>query len=173
MATASSVKGTGGINFSQQDTYPQFPVGHVERDTNGGSWLYTKANTALTSGLMYKRLTDGTVGSATVAQDAVDRDCSGFSPVMFVCWPQQAFAAGVYGWVALSGKAVQASVATGIAAGTKLYTSTTPGVLQSTGTSDYPIVGDAYTVGNTTGGAAVISISVTGCEPFLGGVVNV
>lgn len=161
------VSGRGGVDFSQIDTIQQFPLGLVEDDTDSGSWVYMKCGHALTAYMPYKRLGSGLVGSATAADDAVDSNAASFLGGFGVCWPQQAFAAGEFGWCKLSGE-VESFIATGLSAGNKLYTSTTVGVLAATAASNFSIMPDAVVVdANSSGADAVRTISVTGREPFL------
>lgn len=169
-ASKSNVLGRGDVDFDRLDSLAYHTPGEVLQDLDGNSWRYIKANTALTLGLCYFLLTGGTsAGSATAALDAVDRDSSNFTvygPSQSVCWPQQAFGAGVYGWVKIAGPSIQASVATTIAAGVRLFSSTTAGVLGATGSGEYAVI-SATTVGTTSGGAAVIQIAVTGPQAYV------
>lgn len=159
--------GIGGIDFTAIYDYAEFTPGFVVDDLDGGAWMFVKAAAALTANLAYKILVGGNVGSGTAAEDAVDDNSSNFVGGFGICWPQQAFASGDYGFVRLSGT-IEASVATGLSAGAKLYTSTTAGVLDGTRSAHYDIVGPAILVDATTGGAAVCTIKVARREPFVG-----
>lgn len=165
----SSILGTAGVNFSQKDATAQFPLGMVVQDTSpaGGSWAYIECGHALDAYKPYKRLAYGVVGSAAAADDAVDSNAASFLGGFGVCWPQQAFTAGEFGWVKLSGE-IESYIATGLSAGDKLYTSATVGVLAATAASNFSIIPDAVVVdANSSGSDAVRTIYVTGVEPFL------
>lgn len=154
-----------GIDFTAKYSYPEFTPGYVVDDRDGGTWEFIKATGNLTANLCYRRLPNGEVGSGTAALDSIDSNAASFLGGCHVCWPQQAFTSGEYGWVKLSGN-IEASLAANVAAGNKLYTSTTAGVLDDVAASNFSIIGDAFAVDATTT-AAVATIKVAGREPFL------
>lgn len=169
----SPVSGRGGVDFTRLDSTQEFPLGLVEFDTAGGAWVYVEAGAALTAYLTYKRLADGKVGSATAQLDAVDDNAANFVAGCHVCWPQQAFTSGQFGWVRCGGLAIEGKVANGVGAGDKLYTSATAGVLQGTASAHYNIIGDVIAVdANASGGDAQATINVAGTEAILQAVVN-
>lgn len=169
----SPVSGRGGVDFSRIDSVQEFPLGLVEGDTDGGAWVYFEAGAALTAYLAYKVLPTGKVGSSTAKDNSVDDNAASFTGGFPVCWPQQAFADGKFGWARVSGE-FEATTANGVGAAAQLYTSTTAGVLGGTASAHFNIIGEAVAVdANATGADATVTIRVTPTQPaFVQAVAN-
>ena len=163
MASKGNINGRGDIDFDRVDSALLHSLGERQQDLDGNWWQYLKANTNLTLGLTYIIKVGNIVGDGSVPSlnATIDNDGSFYanSRGQQLCWPQQAFTAGQYGWMKTGGPSVNISVVTGQAAGVRLYTGTTAGVLQNTSSAHWD-VGCVTTVGNTTSGAAVIACNV-------------
>ena len=143
-----------GVVLTQVDTAPKYVLGSTVRTTDG-EYQYIKhaLSSAITAGLVRKL-------TPAFETAAIDTTISGTVSTNLVV-PQIAVGAGnvtaQYCWAFSGYGNFNASVATTIAAGVALTTTATDGVLGAGGDT----VG-ATTVGETSGGAAVIACYAPG-----------
>lgn len=112
---------TIGIDFTQTDTTPQFPVGLMVDADNGGKYQYCWANSSIIT--QYAAVLITTSSKLLNATTAL---AVSIKPVGFA---QVSIGLSSYGWVARSGFNIRVKVAANCASGAQLYTTATEGVL--------------------------------------------
>ena len=125
---------------------PPIGQGTVRLGTDNSEWLYVYAATAINAGDCVHVDQNANASQMTSALAA--------GGLGLVGWAQNPIPQGSWGFVCMSGDAVNVSVATGTAAGASLYTTATPGVLSSTATGQNQIYGVKAVVANTSGAVA-------------------
>jgi len=114
--------------------------------TNAGTYVYAKASATFAAGDLCQLSADGLYSVSATTTTTIG------SVANAVVVPQQAISSGQFGYFFSGNGLFNLSVANAVSANTKLTTTGTTKVAGTGGTA----IG-AQTVGNTTGGAAVIS----------------
>lgn len=141
--THHATSGILGSNFTALTSTAEFNVGTRGFGGDGGEWVYVKATTALTQ-----------YDTAAIDEDynAVPLTKALADAGHRIGWPQVAFTANSFGWVALGGANIRCRVAASCAADVALYTTATAGVLDDDATAQTKINGvRIVTAGTSTG----------------------
>ena len=142
-------------------TSQQHPLNTVVWGADGAMYQYIQASEALSTygavaiyGNGTGRLLDTSIAGA-----------AGVLQARTVGWAQTSIASGAYGWVARMGQKLTINVADDCAAGARLFTTTTGGVLDDATVSEGHVVGVQLT---TTSSLATAMTAAASCPAFVG-----
>lgn len=147
-----------GVDFTATPTSPDFAVGTRCMGADGTEWVYVQASGAITQ--YYTVAIDENYQAAhlTTALNGAGH---------MIGFAQSAFADNDYGWIAVRGSNIKATVAASCAADARLYTTTTAGVLDDASASAAARV---YGVVAVTGAATnATAVEVIASFPRAGG----
>jgi hypothetical protein len=140
-----------GVNVTLTHTTPQFKLGSVARGADGQEYTYCLSSGSIALGALVA-IDEGFVARGATSTNAALASGPG--------WPQVAFADGVYGWVATRGRKLYGKQKDGTAADAQLFTSTSVGIMGSTGSAGGPhmMIAGTRNVALTSGAGAAYEI---------------
>lgn len=140
-----------GVDVLKTHSTAQFKLGSIARGSDGQEYVYCLSSGAHALGALVAIDEAFTSRSATSTNAAT---ASGPG------WPQVAFADGVYGWIATRGRKLYGKQKDGTAADAQLFTSTSVGIMGSTGSAGGPhlMIAGARNVALTSGAGAAYEI---------------
>lgn len=147
--TAYATSPTLGVNIANVDSSPGFALGTTVSLSDGGTAIYVKALSEISTYAYALAYADGTAQMATTTLAAACKRGG---------WAQVSIPSGYYGWLQIAG-APKGNLAANCAPSAVLYTTATSGVLDDATVSGGAILGALTTVSISNATAVTLVVA--------------